>query len=88
MRDFSTDHRWLSLNTATVRKQGDLIAIAALGGEREQSTGAQCGRTRRERRLEHDRGRRQQDVVDEADHRADARAARRDPGDGVRHTRR
>jgi sugar phosphate isomerase/epimerase len=27
MRDFSTDHRWLSLNTATVRKQGDLLAI-------------------------------------------------------------
>jgi sugar phosphate isomerase/epimerase len=27
MRDFSTDHRWLSLNTATVRKQGDLTQI-------------------------------------------------------------
>ena len=27
MRDFSRDHRWLSLNTATVRKQGDLVAI-------------------------------------------------------------
>src|ERR1700738_774494 len=27
MRDFSNDHRWLSLNTATVRKQGDLIQI-------------------------------------------------------------
>ncbi|VIO71337.1 D-tagatose 3-epimerase [Bradyrhizobium ivorense] len=27
MRDFSHDHRWLSLNTATVRKQGDLTAI-------------------------------------------------------------
>jgi sugar phosphate isomerase/epimerase len=27
MRDFSADHRWLSLNTATVRKQGDLLAI-------------------------------------------------------------
>jgi sugar phosphate isomerase/epimerase len=27
MRDFSNDHRWLSLNTATVRKQGDLPAI-------------------------------------------------------------
>lgn len=27
MRDFSSDHRWLSLNTATVRKQGDLLAI-------------------------------------------------------------
>ncbi|OKO75464.1 sugar phosphate isomerase/epimerase family protein [Bradyrhizobium sp. NAS96.2] len=27
MRDFSNDHRWLSLNTATVRKQGDLIDI-------------------------------------------------------------
>jgi sugar phosphate isomerase/epimerase len=28
MRDFSADHRWLSLNTATVRKQGDLAQIA------------------------------------------------------------
>jgi sugar phosphate isomerase/epimerase len=27
MRDFSRDHRWLSINTATVRKQGDLVAI-------------------------------------------------------------
>lgn len=27
MRDFSGDHRWLSLNTATVRKQGDLARI-------------------------------------------------------------
>jgi sugar phosphate isomerase/epimerase len=27
MRDFSSDHRWLSLNTATVRQQGDLIDI-------------------------------------------------------------
>jgi sugar phosphate isomerase/epimerase len=27
MRDFSADHRWLSLNTATVRKQGNLLAI-------------------------------------------------------------
>ena len=27
MRDFTQDHRWLSLNTATVRKQGDLAAI-------------------------------------------------------------
>jgi sugar phosphate isomerase/epimerase len=27
MRDFSADHRWLSLNTATVRKQGDLARI-------------------------------------------------------------
>lgn len=27
MRDFSKDHRALSLNTATVRKQGDLVAI-------------------------------------------------------------
>lgn len=27
MRDFSSDHRWLSLNTATVRKQGDLVDI-------------------------------------------------------------
>lgn len=27
MRDFSDDHHWLSINTATVRKQGDLLAI-------------------------------------------------------------
>lgn len=27
MRDFSKDHRWLSMNTATVRKQGDLLQI-------------------------------------------------------------
>ncbi|MFC5355149.1 sugar phosphate isomerase/epimerase family protein [Azospirillum himalayense] len=27
MRDFSGDHRWLSINTATVRKQGDLLQI-------------------------------------------------------------
>jgi sugar phosphate isomerase/epimerase len=27
MRDFSTDHCWLSLNTATVRQQGDLADI-------------------------------------------------------------
>src|ERR1700716_2671741 len=27
MRDFSGDHRWLSLNTATVRKQGDLAQV-------------------------------------------------------------
>jgi sugar phosphate isomerase/epimerase len=27
MRDFSKDHRWLSINTATVRRQGDLTAI-------------------------------------------------------------
>jgi sugar phosphate isomerase/epimerase len=27
MRDFSKDHSWLSLNTATVRKQGDLVQI-------------------------------------------------------------
>jgi sugar phosphate isomerase/epimerase len=27
MRDFSPDHRWLSLNTATLRKQGDLVRI-------------------------------------------------------------
>jgi sugar phosphate isomerase/epimerase len=27
MRDFSSDHRWLSLNTATVRRQGDLVQI-------------------------------------------------------------
>ena len=25
MRDFSTDHAWLSLNTATVREQRDLL---------------------------------------------------------------
>jgi sugar phosphate isomerase/epimerase len=27
MRDFSQGHRWLSLNTATVRRQGDLLQI-------------------------------------------------------------
>jgi sugar phosphate isomerase/epimerase len=27
MRDLTTDHRWLSINTATLRKQGDLCAI-------------------------------------------------------------
>src|SRR5579863_8661660 len=27
MRDFSADHRWLSLNTATVRRQGSLVEI-------------------------------------------------------------
>ena len=27
MRDLSGDHRWLSLNTATVRKQGSLLEI-------------------------------------------------------------
>ena len=27
MRNFSRDHRWLSLNTATVRQQGDLAQI-------------------------------------------------------------
>lgn len=27
MRDFSADHRWLSINTATVRGQGDLVRI-------------------------------------------------------------
>ncbi|MGY3422815.1 sugar phosphate isomerase/epimerase [Bradyrhizobium sp. F1.13.4] len=27
MRDFSSDHRWLSLNTATIRKRGDLVEI-------------------------------------------------------------
>lgn len=27
MRDFSGDHRWLSINTASVRKQGDLLQI-------------------------------------------------------------
>ncbi|MCK1395718.1 sugar phosphate isomerase/epimerase family protein [Bradyrhizobium sp. 1] len=28
MRDFTNDHHWLSLNTATVREQGDFVAIA------------------------------------------------------------
>ncbi|MBV8566631.1 MAG: TIM barrel protein, partial [Methylobacteriaceae bacterium] len=27
MRDFSKDHRWLSINTATVRKQADFLGI-------------------------------------------------------------
>ena len=27
MRDLSGDHRWMSLNTATVRKQGALLEI-------------------------------------------------------------
>jgi sugar phosphate isomerase/epimerase len=27
LRDFSADHRWLSINTATLRGQGDLLAI-------------------------------------------------------------
>ncbi|WP_448191064.1 sugar phosphate isomerase/epimerase family protein [Azospirillum sp. sgz301742] len=27
MRDFSADHRWLSINTATVKAQGDLVRI-------------------------------------------------------------
>jgi sugar phosphate isomerase/epimerase len=27
LRDFSSDHHWLSINTATLRKQGDLLAI-------------------------------------------------------------
>lgn len=27
MRDFSKDHRWLSINTATVREHGDLLTI-------------------------------------------------------------
>lgn len=27
MRDFTRDHRWLSINTATVRKQGDFVQI-------------------------------------------------------------
>jgi sugar phosphate isomerase/epimerase len=27
LRDFSAGHEWLSINTATVRKQGDLVAI-------------------------------------------------------------
>src|SRR3954463_10916036 len=29
MRDFSSNHRWLSLNTATIRKQGALVEIIA-----------------------------------------------------------
>src|SRR5258708_13934139 len=29
MRDLSESHRWLSLNTATVRKQGNLVEIVA-----------------------------------------------------------
>lgn len=28
MRDFSRDHAWLSINTATIRKQGDLLQIS------------------------------------------------------------
>src|ERR1700716_2741477 len=53
MRDFSSDHRWLSLNTATVRKQGDLTAIVeacarhgirAVGPWRDQA--ASVGRAR------------------------------------------
>ncbi|MGQ9366144.1 sugar phosphate isomerase/epimerase family protein [Azospirillum sp. ST 5-10] len=28
MRDFAGDHRWLSVNTATVRRQGDFVRIA------------------------------------------------------------
>ena len=27
MRDFAQDHRWLSINTATVKAQGDLVQI-------------------------------------------------------------
>src|SRR3954463_11174809 len=27
MRDFTRDHRWLSINSATLRRQGDLLAI-------------------------------------------------------------
>ena len=30
---FSAHHRWLSLNTATVRKQGDLTEIVLESGE-------------------------------------------------------
>ena len=35
MRDFSGDHRWLSLNTATLRSQGDpiLVRTPPLGGK-------------------------------------------------------
>jgi hypothetical protein len=28
VRDFSTDHRWLSMNIATIREQGDLADTA------------------------------------------------------------
>ena len=52
MRDFSSDHRWLSLNTATVRKQGDLAAIieaCARHGIRAIDPVARPGRGRRPR---------------------------------------
>ena len=52
MRDFSNDHRWLSLNTATVRKQGDLVAhhrrLRAARHPRHRSL-ARPGRLRRSR---------------------------------------
>ena len=52
MRDFSSDHRWLSLNTATVRKQGDLVAdhrrLRAAWHPRHRSL-ARPGRSRRPR---------------------------------------
>ena len=52
MRDFSSDHRWLSLNTATVRKQGDLVEIieacAQARHPRHRSL-ARPGRSRRPR---------------------------------------
>jgi sugar phosphate isomerase/epimerase len=35
LRDFSADHRWLSLNTATVRKQADLLTIIEACARRE-----------------------------------------------------
>ena len=45
MRDFSTDHRWLSINTATLRGAGalDRIAMVRLAAEP----------VARERRIEH-----------------------------------
>ena len=52
MRDFSADHRWLSLNTATVRKQGDLArhhrGLRAAWHPRHRSL-ARPGRGRRPR---------------------------------------
>jgi sugar phosphate isomerase/epimerase len=35
MRDFSADHRWLSINTATLRRQGGLIEIIEACARRE-----------------------------------------------------
>jgi len=56
MRDFSVDHRLLSLNTATVRKQGDLLQIIdacarhnirAIDPWRDQVASAGCERAAR-----------------------------------------